>query len=108
MPASMMSAVAGWSANVDGKSSAIAPTGPMPGSMPTTVPTKTPMKHATRFAGVSATVNPYASPSSGPISASPWSARQRDVEEHGEEIVRGRGAQHAEGEGGHPAAAEPA
>jgi hypothetical protein len=58
MPASMMSAVAGCSANVDGRSSAMAPTGPMPGNTPTTVPTTTPMKQASRFAGVSAMANP--------------------------------------------------
>jgi hypothetical protein len=54
----MISAVAGCSAKVDGSSSAMAPTGPMPGSTPTIVPTRTPMKHAKRFVGVSAMVKP--------------------------------------------------
>ena len=58
MPASMISAVAGCIAKVDGKRSAMAPTGPMPGSTPTMVPTSTPMKHANRLLGSSATENP--------------------------------------------------
>jgi hypothetical protein len=58
MPASMMSPVAGGSAKVDGKSSAIAPTGPMPGRIPTMVPMRTPAKHAKRFAGASAMPSP--------------------------------------------------
>ena len=58
MPASMMRAVAGSSANVDGRSSAIAPTGPMPGRTPTMVPTSTPTKQASRLAGVRAMPKP--------------------------------------------------
>jgi hypothetical protein len=44
--------------NVDGSSSAIAPTGPMPGRTPTIVPMRTPTKQAKTLAGVSATLNP--------------------------------------------------
>ena len=51
-------AVAGCSAKVEGNSSAIAPTGPMPGRIPTMVPTSTPTKQAKRLPGVSATENP--------------------------------------------------
>ena len=58
MPASMMRAVAGESAKVEGMRSAIAPMGPMPGSTPTTVPISTPTKHASRFAGARATPKP--------------------------------------------------
>jgi len=58
MPASMISAVAGSRANVEGSSSAMAPTGPMPGSTPTMVPTTTPTKQASRFVGVMAMVKP--------------------------------------------------
>jgi hypothetical protein len=58
MPASMMSAVAGSSENVDGSRRAMAPTGPMPGSTPTRVPTSTPIRHAKRLAGASATEKP--------------------------------------------------
>ncbi len=58
MPASMISAVAGSSAKVDGSRSAIAPTGPIPGRIPTTVPMSTPMKQANRLPGVSAIENP--------------------------------------------------
>jgi hypothetical protein len=58
MPASMISAVAGCMAKVDGRSSAMAPTGPMPGSTPTMVPTTTPMRHANRLLGISAMENP--------------------------------------------------
>jgi hypothetical protein len=54
----MISAVAGCIANVDGNSSAMAPTGPMPGSTPTIVPTRTPTKQANRLVGISATENP--------------------------------------------------
>src|SRR2546423_10722067 len=98
MPASMMSAVAGWSAKVDGNSKAIARTGPIPGSTPTIVPTSTPTKHARRLPGVSATANPYSSPSMGPISArgsvGPQATRKGDAEENGEEVVRSLGAEH--------------
>ena len=48
----------GSSANVDGSSRAIAPTGPMPGRMPTMVPTSTPMKQAKRLPGVRAIEKP--------------------------------------------------
>ena len=54
----MISAVAGCSANVDGKRRAMAPTGPIPGSTPTIVPTTTPTKQANRLLGRSATENP--------------------------------------------------
>ena len=42
MPASMMSADTGGSANVAGRSIAMVATGPRPGSTPMSVPTKTP------------------------------------------------------------------
>jgi hypothetical protein len=58
MPASMISAVAGCRANVDGKSSAMAPTGPIPGNTPTMVPISTPMKQANRLVGASAMPRP--------------------------------------------------
>jgi hypothetical protein len=58
MPASMMRAVAGWRVNVEGRRSAIAPTGPMPGRMPTMVPIRTPRKQAKRLVGCSATAKP--------------------------------------------------
>jgi hypothetical protein len=58
MPASMIRAVAGCRAKVDGRSSAMAPTGPIPGRMPTIVPTRTPMKQAKRLVGVNATAKP--------------------------------------------------
>jgi hypothetical protein len=54
----MMRAVAGWSAKVEGRSKAMAPTGPMPGRMPTIVPTSTPTKQAKRFVGVRAMEKP--------------------------------------------------
>jgi hypothetical protein len=54
----MMRAVAGCSAKVEGSSSAIAPTGPIPGRMPTMVPTRTPRKQAKRLVGVNAMENP--------------------------------------------------
>ena len=54
----MISAVVGESAKVEGSSSAMAPTGPMPGSTPTMVPMTTPTKHANRLPGVSATPKP--------------------------------------------------
>src|SRR3989442_12427953 len=87
----MMRAVAGESANVEGRRSAIAPTGPMPGRIPTIVPMITPMKQAKRFTGVRATPKPYSSPSTVPIRRSPSveedAARQRDREQHGEDVV---------------------
>jgi hypothetical protein len=58
MPASMISAVAGCIAKVDGKRRAMAPTGPMPGNTPTMVPTSTPTKHANRLLGSRAIENP--------------------------------------------------
>src|SRR6185503_713249 len=105
MPASMISAVAGCRAKVDGSSRAMAPTGPMPGSTPTIVPTSTPTKHASRLPGIIATPNPYMRPSIGPTLSSP-AAGQRDVEEHGEQDVRRRRADDADERGGRPAAPE--
>jgi hypothetical protein len=58
MPASMISAVAGCIAKVDGRRRAMAPTGPIPGSTPTIVPTSTPTKHANRLLGRSAIEKP--------------------------------------------------
>jgi hypothetical protein len=49
MPANMINAEAGPIEYVTGKSSAIAPIGPMPGKTPTTVPIKTPAKQASKL-----------------------------------------------------------
>src|SRR5438132_4771317 len=106
MPASMMRAVAGESANVEGRRRAIAPTGPMPGRIPTIVPMITPMKQAKRFTGVRATPKPYSSPSTVPITRCPsveeGAARQRNRQQHGEDVVGNERAHDSDHCGHHP------
>src|SRR5688572_30654191 len=60
MPASMISADAGGSENVNGSRIAMVVIGAIPGSTPTSVPISAPRKQKPIFAGVSATEKPVA------------------------------------------------
>ncbi len=55
-----MSDETGETYSVDGRSNAMAPSGPIPGSTPISVPMNTPTKHTRRFTGCTATQNPLA------------------------------------------------
>jgi hypothetical protein len=67
----MMMAETGLIPKVTGKSSEIAPAGPIPGRTPIKVPIKTPAKQYNKLAGENATLNPNETFSKIPITKSP-------------------------------------